>query len=84
MSFAEYQPTQEELDAQKRARAEGNNPAVRGIGQDAPSKERLDPTLTDLLVRDLASGQVRRSRGGSRRATFGGGKNPYDDPTLGG
>ncbi len=47
-------------------------------------KKPLDPTLTDLLVRDLASGQVRRLRAGGRRATFGGGANPYDTPTLGG
>lgn len=45
---------------------------------------KLDPTLTDLLVRDLTSGQVRRLRQGSRRGTFGGGANPYDTPTLGG
>lgn len=51
----------------------------------APTPEKpLDPTLTDLLVRDLASGQVRRLRAGGRRATFGGGQNPYDTPTLGG
>lgn len=48
-------------------------------------KEKLDPTLTDLLLRDLATGQVRRTRAGSRRATFGGSTmNPYDTPTLGG
>lgn len=53
----------------------------RNAGKDKP----LDPTLTDMLLRDLASGQVRRVRAGGRRATFGGGGgNPYSTPTLGG
>lgn len=47
--------------------------------------DKLDPTLTDLLLRDIATGQVRRTRAGARRATFGGSSmNPYDTPTLGG
>ena len=52
---------------------------------DAKNAPKLDPTLTDLLLRDLATGQVRRTRAGARRATFGGSTmNPYDTPTLGG
>jgi len=51
----------------------------------AAPKDKLDPTLTDLLLRDIATGQVRRTRAGARRATFGGSSmNPYDTPTLGG
>lgn len=52
--------------------------------RNADKQKPLDPTLTDLLVRDLTSGKVRRLRQGSRRGTFGGGANPYDTPTLGG
>lgn len=59
----------------------GETSATRDAERKGPP---LDPTLTDLLVRDLASGQVRRLRAGGRRATFGGGQNPYDSPTLGG
>lgn len=52
---------------------------------DARNATKLDPTLTDLLLRDIATGQVRRTRAGARRATFGGSSmNPYDTPTLGG
>lgn len=52
--------------------------------RNAEKAKTLDPTLTDLLLRDIASGQVRRTRQGSRRGTFGGGLNPYDTPTMGG
>ncbi len=59
------------------------NPADHSRNKETAPK--LDPTLTDLLLRDLATGQVRRTRAGSRRATFGGSTmNPYDTPTLGG
>lgn len=79
VDFSEYQPTAEELEAQKRARAEGNNPAVRGLGADEKPAAK-DPTLTDMLLRDVASGKVRRARAGARRMTFGGSFNPYDTP----
>ena len=59
------------------------NPADHSRNKETAPK--LDPTLTDLLLRDLATGQVRRTRQGARRATFGGSSlNPYDTPTLGG
>ena len=43
------------------------------------------PTLTDILMRDVASGQVRSLRKGSRRGTFSGGAmSPYGElPPLG-
>lgn len=51
--------------------------------RNADKKEPKDPTLTDMLLRDVASGKVRRARAGARRMTFGGSFNPYDTP-LGG
>lgn len=64
----------------------GDSRTPPGVLSKVPEKkpELRDPTLTDLLIRDLASGQVRRLRSGGRRGTFSGGQNPYDSPTLGG
>jgi hypothetical protein len=79
--------SQEQQDNNARSRAAGNNaPMVSTLAERTnPTGPKLDPTLTDMLLRDVASGQVRRIRAGSRRGTFGGRTgNPYDTPTLGG
>lgn len=72
-------PDAKDYDATK---GEWVAPSEHSRNQETPKV--LDPTLTDLLVRDLASGAVRRARKGARRETFGGGLNPYDTPTMGG
>lgn len=76
---------QEEKDRNAASRKEGNNsPMVTNAQKAADAKkEPKDPTLTDMLLRDVASGKVRRARAGARRMTFGGSFNPYDTP-LGG
>lgn len=52
----------------------------------SPAKALQSPTLTDILMRDLVSGQVRTMRKGSRRGTFSGSsQSPYGTlPPLGG
>lgn len=84
--------SEEDLAEKRRIKAEtGNTAPVLTAKQKNAQADRdraagkLDPTLTDMLLRDIASGQVRRVRSGARRGTFGGpGLNPYETPTLGG
>lgn len=50
----------------------------------SPAKALQSPTLTDILMRDIVSGQVRTARKGSRKATFGSSTSPYGTlPPLG-
>jgi len=52
----------------------------------SPAKALQSPTLTDILMRDIVSGQVRTMRKGGRRGTFSGtAQSPYGTlPPLGG
>jgi hypothetical protein len=46
---------------------------------------RNTPTLSDMLMRDIVSGQVRSARKGARRGAFSGtAQSPYALPPLGG
>ncbi len=77
-----------DLAAARRAQAEGNTTPLVTQQAKAAAVDKdpnRDPTLTDMLLRDIASGRVRRMRAGARRGTFGGSAlNPYETPTLGG
>lgn len=81
------EPTEEDKAAQAAAKANGNNaPLLGAAGNLNDAKKALQsPTLTDILMRDLASGQVRTLRKGGRRGTFSGGAmSPYGElPPLG-
>ena len=82
-------PTAEDTAAQAKAKMRGNNAPLLGAGSDAtdaPAKALQSPTLTDILMRDIVSGQVRTMRKGGRRGTFSGtAQSPYGTlPPLGG
>ena len=80
--------TPEDVAAQAKAKAGGNNAPLLGAGSDATDAKKAlqSPTLTDILMRDSVSGQVRTMRKGSRRGTFSGtAQSPYGTlPPLGG
>jgi hypothetical protein len=83
-------PEDEAEHAKWRAQNPGENPPplVGFANRFEEPKEKAGlqtPTLTDILMRDVASGQVRSLRKGSRRATFSGGAmSPYGElPPLG-
>lgn len=82
------QPTEEDVAAQAEAKRNGNNaPLLGAAGNLNDAKKALNsPTLTDILMRDIVSGQVRTMRKGSRRGTFSGSaQSPYGTlPPLGG
>lgn len=67
-----------------------DGPATTGAmrpGETAPKNALAlalqNPTLSDMLVRDLAAGQVRTMRKGGRRGTYSGtAQSPYSLPPL--
>lgn len=81
-------PTAEDTAAQAEAKMHGNNAPLLGAGAEASDAKKAlqSPTLTDILMRDIVSGQVRTMRKGGRRGTFSGtAQSPYGTlPPLGG